>query len=205
MSSEENGQGVSSWGWTIAAIAANAMVVLFFVMRIREIEEMTANVSLGHYAGLLAFCLPLLYPLWRLWARRSAPWGMWTKSLVVFALFYPVFAELHSGASADLMLKRYRKDTVYGLSDMRSALSGHLRKNGAPPEDLSEVVPEIPRLILPYTGHKGTHAVRVSESADIQDTGSWLYVKNASSSTVLIDCTHEYDRLDGPRRAWSSF
>lgn len=205
MNEDENKQEVSSWGWTIAALLANALVVAFFLLRLRRIGEMTGDLSLGHYAGVLVVCLPLLYPLWRLWAKRSKPWGGWTKTLVVFTIFYAVFAELHGGTATDLMLKRYQQGAKSGLGNMRTALSEYIRKNGVPPEDLSGAVPVIPRLILPYTGHKGTHGVRVSDSADIRDTGKWLYVKNGPSSGVLIDCTHKYDRYNSDSPAWSAF
>lgn len=205
MTADENEQGVSSWGWTIAALLANALIVVFFLLRLRKMEAMTADVGPGHYAGVLVFCLPLLYPLWRLWARRSRPWKVWTKVLVVFAILYTGFAEFHNGPATERMADRHRQNTKNGLGETRTALSEYIGKNGVPPEELSEAVPGIPRLILPYTGHKPTRGIRVSDSADIQDTGKWLYVKNGSSAAVLIDCSHNYNGDIPGSPTWNSF
>lgn len=91
---------------------------------------------------------------------------------------------------------------------LREAVLSHVRRTGAPPKRLEDLVPhEIPaisRLKLPGTDHEPTQEARSGPSNRPTDSGAWLYSDSPRArdyGLVVVDCTHQ----DSRGIVWNSY
>jgi hypothetical protein len=145
--------------------------------------------------------LALLYLVFRLYTKRDVPWSGSKSAMLWLCAVGLGMTMICWPAFEDIVIKSAAGGTKTRLVQMRSMLAGYLGSRGAVPADLSEVVPEVPAIILPLLPHPRSSEVRISTFVDIQDSGRWLYVHDSSAPVILIDCTHE--QRSG--HAWSSY
>ena len=165
----------------------------------------------GAAAGLVLCIVPILCAVAAVPVLRGSvpPWGWRTKAVLALDLL------LLAGVLAvrPLMNSRYKlrseAETREALGSLRAAIASWERAHhGVPPERPSlmtpGLLPELPRLNLPGTGHPITREVRFPASNEPPDSGKWYYVNepgHPSFGAVAIDCTH----ADSLGQRWSDY
>lgn len=107
-----------------------------------------------------------------------------------------------------VMRERAENRSLSELWRLREAVLSHVRRTGAPPKRLEDLIPHeipaVPRLELPGSKHEPTQEVRAGLTHRPADSGAWLYSDSPRArdhGLVVVDCTHQ----DSRGIVWNSY
>jgi hypothetical protein len=165
-------------------------------------SELAVLGGMGSWLKSSIFAVPFIYLLTRLHTKRDKPWSVFSGVFLSLYLFCNISVLVAwPGLFRGLPLKSATGAQAGNLMNARNSLAEYLQAGNAIPPDLSTVLPVMPALKIPLSPHKAGDEVHVSTFADIKDSGRWLYVVDASSPVILIDCAH----TDFKGKPWSSY